>query len=62
MPTRRPMTPEDIRRIVVVEELDISADGRTAIVVRRSIRGNRYLGHLLGSISPLVVRSPDLAG
>jgi dipeptidyl aminopeptidase/acylaminoacyl peptidase len=47
MPTRRPMTPEDIRRIVVVEELDISADGRTAIVVRRSIRGNRYLGHLL---------------
>ena len=57
MPTRRPMTPEDIRRIVVVEELDISADGRTAIVVRRSIRGNRYLGHLAGSISPLVVRS-----
>jgi dipeptidyl aminopeptidase/acylaminoacyl peptidase len=40
------MTPEDIRRVVVVEELDLSADGRTAIVVRRTIRGNRYLGHL----------------
>jgi dipeptidyl aminopeptidase/acylaminoacyl peptidase len=46
MPRRRPMTPEDTRRIVVVEELDLSADGRTAVVVRRSIRGNRYLGHL----------------
>ena len=46
MPTRRPMTPEDIPRIVVVEELDLSLDGRTAIVVRRSIRGNRYVGHL----------------
>ena len=46
MPTRRPMTPDDIRRIVVVEELDLSADGGTAIVVRRSIRGNRYLSHL----------------
>jgi dipeptidyl aminopeptidase/acylaminoacyl peptidase len=40
------MTPEDLRRVVVVEELDMSIDGRTAIVVRRSIRGNRYLGHL----------------
>ena len=40
------MTPEDIRRIVVVEELDLARDGRTAIVVRRSIRGNRYVGHL----------------
>ena len=43
---RRPMTPEDIRAIVVVEELDVSADGRTAVIVRRSIKGNRYLGHL----------------
>ena len=43
---RRPMTPEDIRRIVVVEELDLSADGRLAIVVRRTIRGDKYLGHL----------------
>jgi dipeptidyl aminopeptidase/acylaminoacyl peptidase len=40
------MTPDDIRRIVVVEELDLSTDGRTAIVVRRSITGNRYVGHL----------------
>jgi dipeptidyl aminopeptidase/acylaminoacyl peptidase len=40
------MTPEDLRRVVVVEELDLSADGRTAIVVRRMIKGNRYLGHL----------------
>ncbi len=45
---RRPMTPEDIRAIVVVEELDLSVDGRTAVVVRRSIRGNRYLGHVFG--------------
>jgi dipeptidyl aminopeptidase/acylaminoacyl peptidase len=40
------MTPEDLRRVVVVEELDLSVEGRTAIVVRRSIRANRYLGHL----------------
>ena len=40
------MTPEDLRRVVVVEELDLSADGSTAIVVRRSIHGNRYIGHL----------------
>jgi dipeptidyl aminopeptidase/acylaminoacyl peptidase len=40
------MTPEDIRRVVVVEELDLSVDGRTAVVVRRSIRGNRYVSHL----------------
>jgi dipeptidyl aminopeptidase/acylaminoacyl peptidase len=46
MPDRRPMTPEDIRRIVVVEELDLSTDGRLAIVVRRTIRGDKYLGHL----------------
>ncbi len=46
MPTRRPMTPADIRRQVVVEELDLSADGGLAIVVRRIIRGNRYLSHL----------------
>ena len=32
--------------MVMVEELDLSVDGRTAVVVRRSIRGNRYLGHL----------------
>jgi dipeptidyl aminopeptidase/acylaminoacyl peptidase len=40
------MTPADLRRVVVVEELDLSADGRTAIVVRRSVRGDRYVGHL----------------
>ena len=46
MAPRRPMTPEDLRRVVVVEELDLSVDGSEAIVVRRSIRGNRYIGHL----------------
>jgi hypothetical protein len=46
MPARRPMTPEDIRRIVVVEELDLSTDGRLAVVVRRTIKGDRYHGHL----------------
>jgi dipeptidyl aminopeptidase/acylaminoacyl peptidase len=40
------MTPDDIRRIVVVEELDLSVDGRLAVVVRRSISGNRYISHL----------------
>ena len=46
MAPRRPMTPEDLPRVVVVEELDLSVDGSEAIVVRRSIRGNRYIGHL----------------
>jgi len=40
------MTPEDIRRQVVVEELDLSSDGRLAVVARRTIRGNRYVTHL----------------
>ncbi len=40
------MTPEDLRRVVVVEELDLSTDGGLAVVVRRSIKGDRYLGHL----------------
>jgi dipeptidyl aminopeptidase/acylaminoacyl peptidase len=40
------MTPEDLRRVVVVEELDLSVDGRLAVVVRRSINGDRYHGHL----------------
>jgi dipeptidyl aminopeptidase/acylaminoacyl peptidase len=40
------MTPADIRRQVVVEELDLSRDGRLAIVARRSVRGNRYVTHL----------------
>ena len=41
------MTAADIRRQVVVEELDLAADGATAVVVRRAIRGIRYHGHLL---------------
>ena len=45
---RRPMTPDDIRAIVVVEELDLSVDGRTAVVVRRSIKGNHYLALPVG--------------
>jgi dipeptidyl aminopeptidase/acylaminoacyl peptidase len=40
------MTPADIRRQVVVEELDLALDGRLAVVVRRIIRGNRYLSHV----------------
>jgi dipeptidyl aminopeptidase/acylaminoacyl peptidase len=40
------MTPEDLRRVVVVEELDLSRDGRIAIVVRRTIKGDRYHGHM----------------
>ena len=40
------MTPADIRRQVVVEELDLAGDGRLAVVARRSIRGNRYVTHL----------------
>jgi hypothetical protein len=42
----RPMEPEDIRRIAVVEELDISADGRVAVVARRTIVGGRYVSRL----------------
>lgn len=41
------MRPADIRRQVVLEELDLSADGATAVVVRRTVRGDRYVGHLL---------------
>ncbi|MBA2756127.1 MAG: hypothetical protein H0U37_01610 [Chloroflexi bacterium] len=46
MPSRRSMTPADLRRVVVVEELDLSSDGRLAVVARRSIQGDRLLGHL----------------
>jgi dipeptidyl aminopeptidase/acylaminoacyl peptidase len=56
MPARRLMTPEDLRRVVVVEELDLSIDGSTAVVVRRSVKGDRYVSHLyaidLASTSP----------
>ena len=41
------MTAADIRRQVVVEELDLAPSGVTAVVVRRVIRGIRYHGHLL---------------
>ena len=41
------MTPADIRRQVVLDEHDISADGRVAIVARRIIRRDRYRTHLL---------------
>ena len=34
----RPMTASDIRHQVVVEELDLSPDASTAVVVRRVIR------------------------
>jgi dipeptidyl aminopeptidase/acylaminoacyl peptidase len=40
------MTPADIRHQVVVEELDLSPDGRLAVVARRSVRGDRYVSHL----------------
>lgn len=41
------MRPADIRDQVVVEELDLAADGAMAVVIRRIIRGGRYLGHVL---------------
>ncbi len=40
------MIPADLRHVVVVEELDLSVDGRLAIVVRRTIQRDRYHGHL----------------
>jgi dipeptidyl aminopeptidase/acylaminoacyl peptidase len=43
----RPMTPADLRGVVVVEELDLSTDGRLAVIARRSIVGDRYRSHLL---------------
>ncbi|MGH2465816.1 MAG: prolyl oligopeptidase family serine peptidase [Candidatus Limnocylindrales bacterium] len=43
----RPMTPAIIRRQVVLEELDIAANGRFAIVARRFVdRQDRYASHL----------------
>jgi dipeptidyl aminopeptidase/acylaminoacyl peptidase len=50
------MTPADIRSIAVVEELDLASDGDAAVVVRRTIQGDRYLGHLL--VIPLDERRP----
>ncbi len=40
------MVPADIARIVVVEELDVSGDGTTAVVARRTVRRGRYEKHL----------------
>ena len=41
------MTPAVIRRQVVLEELDVAADGRFAIVARRFVdRSDRYASHL----------------
>jgi dipeptidyl aminopeptidase/acylaminoacyl peptidase len=54
MTDRRPLTPADIRRQVVLEQHDLSADGRVAVVVRRSVQGRRYLAHLL--VIPLADR------
>ena len=45
--SRQPMRPADIRHQVVVEEVDLAMDGTVAVVVRRTIRAGRYLGHLL---------------
>ena len=35
-----------IRSQVVLEEHDVSPDGRFAVVVRRFVRGDRYRSHL----------------
>lgn len=40
------MHPEDIRRVVVLEEHDVSPDGTFAVVVRRFVRGNAYRSEL----------------
>lgn len=41
-----PMRPQDLTNVVVVEELDVTADGTTAVVARRTIRRDRYETHL----------------
>lgn len=41
-----PMRPGDIERVVVVEELDVVADGSSAVVVRRVVRRGEYESHL----------------
>jgi dipeptidyl aminopeptidase/acylaminoacyl peptidase len=42
-----PVTPEIVDAQVVLEELDLSPDGRTVIVVRRRTRGLEYVRDLL---------------
>ena len=60
MPDRSPIAPTDIRRQMVIEELDLSADGRLAVVARRSVRGDRYVSHLYAI--PLSKLGDDAAG
>jgi dipeptidyl aminopeptidase/acylaminoacyl peptidase len=43
---RRTDPPTVIRSQVVLEEHDVSTDGRFAVVVRRFVRGDRYRSHL----------------
>ena len=47
MSARRPMTPVDIRRQVVLDEHDMAADGSVAVVSKRIIRRDRYETHLV---------------
>ena len=59
MPPRRPFAPDDIRRQVVLDEHDLSADGRLAVVVRRTVRGDRYVSHLWAvPLDPALGRRP----
>ncbi len=51
----RAMRPDDIRRVVVVEELDIVGDGSFSVVVRRVIRNGVYESHLF--VVDLVARA-----
>ncbi len=45
-PAPTPMRPADVADVAVVEELDLTPDGRTAVVVRRTIERKRYVGRL----------------
>lgn len=40
------MRPQDLAGVVVVEELDVTADGTTAVTARRTVRRGRYETHL----------------
>lgn len=52
------MLPNDVGRVVVVEELDVAADGSFAVVVRRIVRRNRYESHLY-RVDLTTRRSPE---
>ena len=43
---QQPMTPGDITRVAVVEELDVNPDGRLAVVARRVVHRGHYRTHL----------------